>query len=69
MLGGTDPTRIIDSDGCRSYDGLVELGYKKDFRISTKGITETSNESSQIKEIKHFWGYARTRFVKLSLNA
>ena len=28
-----DPDRIIHSDGWRGYNGLVDLGYKKHYRV------------------------------------
>jgi transposase len=33
IRGRVDFTTVIHSDGCRGYNGLVDLGYKKHFRV------------------------------------
>ena len=33
IKGKTDVDSVIHSDGCRGYNGLVDFGYKKHFRV------------------------------------
>ena len=53
----------IHSDGWRGYHGLVDLGYKKHFRVNHM-INEFSNNQSHINGIESFWAYAKTRLFK-----
>ena len=50
---------IIHSDGWRGYDGLVDLGYQKHFRVE-HGKNEFATEQSHINGIESFWGFAKT---------
>ena len=51
---------IIHSDGWRGYDGLVDLGYQKHFRVE-HGNNEFANKNSHINGIESFWAFAKTR--------
>lgn len=54
---------VIHSDGWRGYHGLVDLGYKKHFRVNHM-INEFSSQQSHINGIESFWAYAKTRLYK-----
>ena len=54
---------IIHSDGWRGYNGLVDLGYKKHFRVN-HGQNEFVQGKSHINGIESFWGYSKTRLSK-----
>ena len=54
---------IIHSDGWRGYDGLVDLGYQKHFRVE-HGNNEFANKNSHINGIESFWAFAKTRLVR-----
>ena len=57
---------VIHTDGWRGYDGLVDLGYEKHFRVN-HGKDEFSKGSGQhINGIESFWGYAKHRLVKFN---
>ena len=57
---------MIHTDGWRGYDGLVDLGYEKHFRVN-HGKDEFSKGSGQhINGIESFWGYAKHRLVKFN---
>ena len=55
--------KIIHSDGWRGYNGLVDLGDKKHFRIhhGKKGFV---GGKTHINGIESFWGYAKTGLEK-----
>ncbi len=54
---------IIHSDGWRGYDGLVDLGYQKHFRVQ-HGLNEFANKQSHINGIESFWAFSKTRLVR-----
>ena len=63
IRGRVELESVIHSDGWRGYDGLVDLGYQKHFRVE-HGNNEFANERSHINGIESFWAYAKTRLVK-----
>lgn len=54
---------IIHSDKWRGYNGLVDLGYKKHYRLD-HGNDEFVNGKSHINGIEGFWGFAKSRLSK-----
>ena len=54
---------VIHSDGWRGYNGLVDIGYKKHFRVH-HGQNEFARGKSHINGIESFWGYAKTRLSR-----
>lgn len=63
IRGKVNLESVIHSDGWRGYSGLVDLGYKKHFRVD-HASDEFANERSHINGIESFWGYAKTRLAK-----
>ena len=53
----------IHTDGFRSYDGIVHMGYKKHYRIR-HDRDEFVRGTAHINGIEGFWGLAKTRLVK-----
>jgi transposase len=48
---------VIHSDGWRGYDGLVDVGYSKHFRV-LHSANEFANDHSHINSIESFWSSA-----------
>ena len=63
IRGRIELESIIHSDGWRGYSGLVDLGYKKHFRVR-HSQNEFANKKTHINGIESFWGYAKTRLAK-----
>jgi transposase len=63
IQGRVEPDSIIHSDTWKSYNGLVDLGYKKHYRVR-HGENEFALETSHINGIESFWGYAKTRLAR-----
>lgn len=63
IRGRVDPESVIHSDGWRGYNGLVDLGYQKHYRVQ-HGENEFANEHSHINGIESFWAFAKTRLVR-----
>ena len=53
----------LHTDGWRAYNGLVDLGYKKHYRVN-HGINEFATKESTINGIENFWGLAKVRLAK-----
>ena len=53
----------IHSDGWGGYDGLVDLGYRKHYRVN-HGNNEFVRGRSHINGIENFWGLAKVRLAK-----
>ncbi len=53
---------VINTDRWRSYNGLVELGYRH-LRVD-HGRNEFAGRLAHINGIEAFWGYAKTRLVR-----
>ena len=56
---------VIHSDGWRGYDGLVDIGFDKHFRVH-HGANEFANGQSHINGIESFWSYAKRRLAKFN---
>ena len=63
IRGRVDIDSIIHSDKWRGYNGLVDLGYKKHFRVD-HGKDEFVSGRSHINGIEGFWGLAKSRLAK-----
>ncbi len=62
IRGRVDPASVINSDGWRGYDGLVDLGYGH-FRVD-HSKDEFARGRVHINGIEGFWGMAKVRLAK-----
>ncbi|MFA5688099.1 MAG: IS1595 family transposase [Kiritimatiellales bacterium] len=58
-----DAESIIYTDGFKSYDGLVNFGYRKHYRIH-HGKNEFAAGRNHINGIENFWSMAKVRLSK-----
>ena len=63
IRGKVEPNSVIHSDSWRGYDGLVDLGYKKHYRVH-HGNNEFARGKSHINGIESFWLFAKRRLMK-----
>ena len=61
-LAPSDST--IYSDEWKAYDGLVNAGYKKHYRV-THSKDVFANGRAHVNGIENFWGIAKNRMVKM----
>ena len=54
---------VINSDSWKSYNGLVDLGYRKHYRLD-HSKKEFVRGRAHINGIEGFWGYAKSRLSK-----
>jgi len=62
IRGSVDVSTVINSDGWRGYNGLVDLGYGH-FRMD-HSKDEFSRGGVHINGIESFWGFAKVRLAK-----
>lgn len=65
IRGKVDIGTAIHSDGWRGYDGLVDLGFDKHFRVN-HGRNEFARGENHINGIESFWSYAKRRLAKFN---
>ena len=63
IRGRVEPDSVIHSDSWRGYGGLVDLGYKKHYRIH-HGKDQFANGKRHINGIESFWSYSKRRLMK-----
>jgi transposase len=54
---------IIYTDGFKSYDGLVDYGYKQHYRVK-HSENEFADGQNHINGIENFWGLCKVRLAK-----
>lgn len=65
IRGKIDPGSIIHSDGWRGYDGLVDVGYDKHYRVN-HGQDQFADGSRHINGIESFWSFAKRRLAQFN---
>src|SRR5438105_5016652 len=63
IRGRVAPEVVIHSDGWRGYDGLVDVGYSKHYRVH-HGKNEFARGTHHINGIESFWSFAKHRLQK-----
>ena len=65
IRGKVSPASVIHTDGWRGYDGLVDLGFDKHYRVHHHD-NEFARGTSHINGIESFWSFAKRRLVKFN---
>jgi transposase-like protein len=65
IRGRVTPEAVINSDGWRGYDGLVDVGYSKHYRVN-HGDNEFVSGTHHVNGIESFWSYAKRRLQKFN---
>ncbi len=58
---------VLFTDGFKTYDGLVDMGYKKHYRVhhgNNEFSKKQGNVRNHINGIENFWGLAKVRLSK-----
>ena len=66
ILGKVDIRSVIYSDGWRGYNGLVDVGYDKHFRVNHGANEFARNKTVHINGIESFWSFTKRRLVKFN---
>jgi transposase len=66
ILGKISLDSVINTDGWRGYNGLVDVGYGKHFRVN-HGKNEFSNKNGvHVNGIESFWSFTKRRLAKFN---
>lgn len=65
IRGKIDPESIIHSDRWRGYDGLVDVGYDKHYRVN-HSQDEFARGNRHINGIESFWSFAKRRLTQFN---
>ena len=68
IRGRVSADAVIHSDGWRGYDGLVDVGYLKHYRVN-HGDNEFANSQSHINGIESFWSTAQAQASEVQRRA
>ena len=60
VRGKIDVAAMVNTDGWRGYDGLVDVGFDRHFRVR-HGQDEFVQGASHINGIESFWSFAKAR--------
>ena len=66
IRGKIDTSSTIYSDGWRSYDGLVDVGYDKHFRVNHGDNEWSKGKGIHINGIENFWSFTKRRLAKFN---
>ena len=65
IRGKADINSVIHTDDWRGYNGLVDIGFDKHFRVN-HGADEFVNGSNHVNGIESFWSYAKRRLLQFN---
>ena len=65
IRGRVSAESVIHSDYWRGYNGLVDIGYKKHYRVH-HGNNEFATGKKHINGIESFWSFAKSRLLKFN---
>ena len=66
IKGKIDKSAVIYSDGWRGYDGLVDIGYDKHFRVNHGDSEFSKGQGVHINGIENFWSFTKRRLAKFN---
>jgi len=66
IIGKVDPESIIHTDKWRGYDGLVDVGYDKYFRVNHRQSEFSKGNHVHINGIESFWSFTKRRLSKFN---
>jgi transposase-like protein len=65
IRGRIAPETVVHSDAWRGYDGLVDVGYSKHFRVN-HSANEFALGANHVNGIESFWSFAKRRLQKFN---
>lgn len=66
IRGKVDPSTVIYSDGWRGYDGLVDVGYDRHYRVNHSDNEFSKGGGIHINGIENFWSFTKRRLAKFN---
>ena len=65
IRGRVGSESVLHTDGWRGYDGLVDLGFDKHFRVN-HSENEFARGSHHVNGIESFWSFAKRSLLKFN---
>ena len=66
IRGKIAPSTVIYSDKWRGYDGLVDVGYDRHFRVNHSQNEFSKGQDVHINGIENFWSFTKRRLAKFN---
>lgn len=66
IIGKISKNSVIYSDGWRGYNGLVDVGYDKHFRVNHSKNEFSKKNGTHINGIESFWSFCKRRLAKFN---
>jgi len=66
IVGKVNKDAVIYTDGWRGYDGLVDVGYDKHFRVKHSESEFSKGNGVHINGIESFWSFTKRRLAKFN---
>ena len=66
ILGHISKESVIDPDGWRGYNGLVDIGYDRHYRVNHGENEFSKGHGVPINGIESFWSFAKRRLRKFN---
>jgi len=66
ILGKIDKETVIHTDGWPGYNGLVDVGYDKHFRVNHSKNEFSKGNGIHINGIESFWSFTKRRLAKFN---
>ena len=66
ILGKIEAKSVIYTDGWRGYNGLVDVGYDKHYRVNHSHNEFSKKNGTHINGIESFWSFTKRRLTKFN---
>ena len=66
ILGKINKNTVINTDGWPGYNGLVDVGYDKHFRVNHSKNEFSKGNGIHINGIESFWSFTKRRLAKFN---
>jgi len=66
IMGRVSRESVIYSDGWRGYDGLVDVGYDRHYRVNHGANEFSKGRGIHINGIESFWSFTKRRLAKFN---
>jgi transposase len=66
ITGKLSPRAILYTDKWRGYDGLVDVGYDKHYRVNHSDNEFSKGNGIHINGIENFWSFTKRRLAKFN---
>ena len=66
ILGKVALDTVVHTDGWRGYNGLVDVGYNRHYRVNHGACEFSLGNGKHINGMESFWSFSKRRFTKFN---